>query len=83
MPGKAWRWGAIVRRTQIEQTRAGDGDALEAIGLLGSGRVSPLSGILVSRLEGADGANPFTASADVKFPNTIGELIAFYDHVAA
>jgi hypothetical protein len=81
----AWKGvalGAIVRQTQIAQTRAGNDNALEVIGLLGSGMVFPL-GILISRLEGADGANPFTAGIEVSFPNTIGELIAFYDHVAA
>jgi hypothetical protein len=29
------------------------------------------------------GANPFTAGVETSFPNTIGELIAFYEHVAA
>ena len=39
--------------------------------------------ILVARLEDATGADPFTAADGARFPNTIGELIAFYEHVAA
>jgi hypothetical protein len=79
---QAWHWVAIVRQTRIAQTRADNDDHLEVIGLLGSGIVF-LLGILVSRLEGAGGANPFTAGVEVTFPNTIGELIALYEHVAA
>ena len=51
--------------------------------LLDSGLDSLCFAILVARLEDVIGVDPFTASADAKFPNTVGELIAFYEHVAA
>lgn len=35
--------------------------------------------ILVSRLEDLTGSDPFSASDDVRFPSTVGELIAFYE----
>jgi acyl carrier protein len=51
--------------------------------LLDSGLDSLCFAILVARLEDATGADPFAAAADARLPNTIGELIAFYEHVAA
>ena len=35
--------------------------------------------ILVSRLEDTLGRDPFSTSDNVKFPSTVGELVAFYD----
>src|ERR1700722_14878983 len=80
---KAWRCVAIVRQAQIAQTRADNDDDLEAIGLPGSGMVFPFCGFWSRALRVRCGANPFTAGVEVSFPNTIGELIAFYEHVAA
>jgi acyl carrier protein len=51
--------------------------------LLDFGLDSLCFAILLARLEDVIGVDPFSASADVTFPDTIGELIAFYDHVAA
>ena len=53
------------------------------LSLLDSGLDSLCFAILVTRLEDVIGVDPFAASAGVKFPNTVGELIAFYEHVAA
>ena len=47
--------------------------------LMESGLDSLGFAILVARLEDALGADPFTTSDSTRFPNTIGELIAFYD----
>jgi len=51
--------------------------------LLDSGLDSLCFAILVARLEDLTGVDPFTSADDAKFPNTVGELIAFYEHVAA
>ncbi len=51
--------------------------------LLDSGLDSLCFAILVARLEDATGADPFSVAAEARLPNTIGELIAFYEHVAA
>jgi len=47
--------------------------------LMESGLDSLCFAILVARLEDALGADPFTTSQSSRFPNTVGELIAFYD----
>jgi len=39
--------------------------------------------ILVSRLEDAIGYDPFATAKASEFPLTIGDLIAFYEHVHA
>ena len=49
--------------------------------LLDSGLDSLCFAILVARLEDEVGADPFSAATTARFPNTIGELIAFYQHV--
>jgi len=48
--------------------------------LLDSGLDSLCFAILVARLEDSTGIDPFTTSSDGRFPNTLGELIAFYDN---
>ena len=50
------------------------------LSLLDSGLDSLCFAILVSLLEDEIGVDPFTSSQDGKFPNTVGELIAFYEH---
>lgn len=36
--------------------------------------------ILVARLEDSLGVDPFTASEEVYFPVTLGDLVALYEH---
>jgi acyl carrier protein len=50
--------------------------------LLDSGLDSLCFAILVARLEDALGVDPFTASDDVSFPVTLGDLVKAYDHAA-
>jgi len=45
-----------------------------------SGLDSLCFAILVARLEDELGADHFTASEEVYFPKTLGELIGFYEH---
>ena len=45
-----------------------------------SGLDSLCLAILVARLEDELGADPLTASEEVYFPKTLGELIGLYEH---
>ncbi len=69
--------------TQIRDVAAQQGKTLapltDDLPLMESGLDSLCFAILVARLEDALGADPFTSAASQRFPNTIGELIAFYD----
>lgn len=47
--------------------------------LMETGLDSLCFAILVARLEDALGADPFTTAGDGRLPNTVGELIAFYE----
>jgi acyl carrier protein len=73
--------------SQIQQVAAEQKKTLapltDDLSLLDSGLDSLCFAILVARLEDLTGVDPFTAAGDAKFPNTVGELIAFYEHVAA
>jgi acyl carrier protein len=73
--------------SQIQQVAAEQKKTLARLSddlpLLDSGLDSLCFAILVSRLEDLTGTDPFTASDGGRFPNTVGELIAFYEHVAA
>jgi acyl carrier protein len=73
--------------SQIRQVAAEQKKTLapltDDLSLLDSGLDSLCFAILVARLEDIVGVDPFSASADVKVPNTVGELIAFYEYVAA
>jgi acyl carrier protein len=51
--------------------------------LLESGLDSLCFAILVARLDDVAGVDPFTSADDAKFPATVGELIALYEHAAA
>ena len=53
------------------------------LNLLESGLDSLCFAILVSRLEDALGSDPFVGAKASEFPRTVGELIAFYEHVPA
>ena len=73
--------------SQIQQVAAEQKKTLapltDDLPLLELGMDSLCFAILVARLEDATGADPFAAADGARFPNTIGELIAFYEHVAA
>jgi len=73
--------------SQIQQVAAEQKKILapltDDLSLLDSGLDSLCFAILVARLEDLTGVDPFTSADDAKFPNTVGELIAFYEHVAA
>ena len=47
--------------------------------LLDSGLDSLCFAILVARLEDITGRDPFAAPGTAKYPQTVGDLIAFYD----
>jgi acyl carrier protein len=73
--------------TQIQQVAAEQKKTLapltDDLSLLDSGLDSLCFAILVARLEDVIGVDPFTSDEDAKFPNTVGDLIAFYEHAAA
>ena len=48
--------------------------------LLDSGLDSLCFAIVVSRLEGVLGVDPFTTAEDVVFPVTFGEFVRFYEN---
>jgi acyl carrier protein len=50
--------------------------------LLDSGLDSLCFAIIVSRLEGALGFDPFSASEDARFPVTFGDFVEFYENAA-
>src|SRR5438128_7039654 len=50
--------------------------------LLDSGLDSLAIAVLVARLEEALGFDPFTESADIAYPVTLGDFITFYEHAA-
>jgi len=50
--------------------------------LLDSGLDSLCFAILVARLEDQLGSDPFTASADVYFPVTLGDFVGLYENAA-
>jgi acyl carrier protein len=72
---------------QIQQVAAEQKKTLapltDDLSLLDSGLDSLCFAILVARLEDVIGVDPFTTDDDVKFPNTVGDLIAFYEHAEA
>ena len=67
-----------IERVAAEQKKA-LAPLIDDMPLLDSGLDSLCFAILVARLEDSTGIDPFTASADGRFPSTLGELIAFYD----
>ena len=73
--------------SQIQQVAAEQKKTLapltDDLSLLDSGLDSLCFAILVARLEDLTGVDPFTSADDAKFPSTVGQLIAFYEHVAA
>jgi acyl carrier protein len=73
--------------SQIQQVAAEQKKTLapltDDLSLLDSGLDSLCFAILVARLEDVLGVDPFTADDGARFPNTVGELVAFYEHAAA
>jgi len=73
----------LIILAQIEQVAAEQKKPLARLAddmlLLDSGLDSLCFAILVARLEDSIGVDPFTTSTDGRFPNTLGELIEFYD----
>ena len=52
------------------------------LNLLDSGLDSLCFAILVARLEDSLGVDPFTASDDITFPVTLGDLVQAYENAA-
>ena len=50
--------------------------------LLDSGLDSLCFAIIVARLEGSLGVDPFSDDEDARFPVTFGDFIRFYEHAA-
>jgi hypothetical protein len=53
------------------------------LALLDSGLDSLCFAIVVARLEGLLGVDPFNSSEDVLFPVTFGEFVRFYDNATS
>ena len=58
------------------------GPLTDGLELLNSGLDSLCFAIVVARLEGAVGVDPFSASEDAPFPVTFGDFINFYENAA-
>ncbi len=65
---------AVGRERQLELPSLSD-DLL----LMDSGLDSLCMAILVARLEDELGVDPFTTNEDAPYPQTVGELVAFYE----
>jgi acyl carrier protein len=52
------------------------------LALLDSGLDSLCFAVIVARLEGQLGVDPFGESEDAVFPTTFGELVKFYENAA-
>jgi acyl carrier protein len=50
--------------------------------LLESGLDSLCFAVVIARLEGSLGVDPFSASEDAVFPVTFGEFVSFYENAA-
>jgi hypothetical protein len=76
-----------IRSEIIEQfTQVAQGQAIplapltDDLELLDSGLDSLCFAIVVARLEGLLGVDPFSTSEDVLFPVTFGEFVRFYEN---
>jgi hypothetical protein len=88
--GKCMEDRMSIRATillQIEKVAAEQNKTLapltDDLALLESGMDSLCFAILVTRLEDVTGSDPFTGEGDIKFPDTVGELVALHEHAAA
>jgi acyl carrier protein len=50
--------------------------------LLDLGLDSLSMAVIVTRLEGSLGVDPFSASDEVEIPETFGDFVALYEHAA-
>jgi acyl carrier protein len=77
----------LTALANIEQVAAEQNRKLAPLGddlvLLESGLDSLCFAILVARLEGELGVDPFTASEEIAFPVTLGDFIRMYEDAAA
>lgn len=58
------------------------GPLTDDLALLDSGLDSLCFAIVVARLEGSLGVDPFSDDEDARFPVTLGDFIRFYEHAA-
>ena len=72
---------AQFRQVAQEQDRR-LGPLTDRTELLNSGLDSLCFAIIVTRLEGSLGLDPFSASEDARFPVTLGDFVSFYEHAA-
>jgi acyl carrier protein len=82
--------GMSVREIVLEEIQkvAGEQEKFlapltDGLALQDSGLDSLCFAILVSRLEDRTGRDPFSSIEEVRFPRTVGELIALYEEVLA
>jgi hypothetical protein len=72
---------------QFTQVAQGQGLPLvpltDDLELLDSGLDSLCFAIVVARLEGVLGVDPFTTSEDAAFPLTFGEFVSFYEQATS
>jgi acyl carrier protein len=72
--------------TQFKQVAQEQGLQLapltDGLSLLDSGLDSLCFAMIVARLEGQIGVDPFSASEDTLFPVTFGEFVQFYENAA-
>jgi acyl carrier protein len=77
----------LTALANIEQVAAEQNRKLAPLGddlvLLESGLDSLCFAILVARLEGELGVDPFTSSEELVFPVTLGDFIRLYEDAAA
>jgi acyl carrier protein len=68
---------------QFTQVAQGQGLPLapltDDLKLLDSGLDSLCFAIVVARLEGSLGVDPFSSSEDASFPSTFGDFVSFYE----
>lgn len=74
----------VIQFTQVAQEQgkrlAHLSDHLQ---LFDSGLDSLCFAVVVARLEGALGVDPFSLSEDARFPATFGEFVSFYENADA
>lgn len=68
----------VIKEVAAEQNKT-LADLDDALLLADSGLDSLCFAIIVARLEDELGADPFTASEEVYFPVTLGDLVKLYD----
>ena len=67
------------RRVALEQDKR-LAPLTDQLPLLNSGLDSLCFAVIVDRLEGLLGVDPFSAAEDTRFPTTFGEFVSFYEN---